>query len=134
MYKDNFDKLLSEKIDNDFVDCLFASNENYLEDNSVSREINNTLCGLCINSETLAKYIVEKGGLANIIDELKFLVDQDDIKSENIKFSGLLGESARTTPLLAVTARILPMSVLLKSSLMILDLINSDLTNEEFVP
>ncbi len=86
---ENFDNFLANKINEDFVDSLFSSNENYLEDSTVSREINNTLCGLCINSEKLANYIVEKGGLANIIDELKFLVYQDDPKSENIKYSGL---------------------------------------------
>jgi hypothetical protein len=87
--KENFEKLLSDKINNDFIDGLFASSENYLEENQVSREINNTLCGLCINSDKLAKYIVERGGLANIIDELKFLVNEDDTQSENIKYSGL---------------------------------------------
>ena len=87
--KDNFEKLLADKINNDFVDSLFTSSENYLEENQVSREINNTLCGLCINSDKLAKYIVERGGLANIIDELKFLVNEDDVQSENIKYSGL---------------------------------------------
>lgn len=87
--KENFEKLLADKINNDFIDGLFASSENYLEENQVSREINNTLCGLCINSDKLAKYIVERGGLANIIDELKFLVNEDDPQSENIKYSGL---------------------------------------------
>jgi len=87
--KENFEKLLSDKINNEFIDSLFASSENYLEENQVSREINNTLCGLCINCDKLAKYIVEKGGLANIIDELKFLVNEDDAQSENIKYSGL---------------------------------------------
>lgn len=87
--KENFEKFLADKINNEFVDSLFSSSENYLEDNQVSREINNSLCGLCINSENLAKYIVDRGGLANIIEELKFLVNEDDAQSENIKYSGL---------------------------------------------
>ena len=87
--KEKFENLFLQKINYDFIDSLFLSSENYLDDNEVGREINNTLCVLCINSENLAKYIVEKGGLANIIEELKFSVKQDDDKSEIIKFSGL---------------------------------------------
>lgn len=87
--KEKFENLLLKKINFEFIDSLFLSSENYLDDNEVGREINNTLCGLCIYSENLAKYIVEKGGLANIIEELKFSVKQDDEKSEIIKFSGL---------------------------------------------
>lgn len=87
--KDNYEKFLANKIEDDFIDSLFVSNENYLEDAPVLREINNTLCGLCINSETLAKYIVTKGGLANILEELRLIVKQDDPTSENIKYSGL---------------------------------------------
>lgn len=85
--KETYEKFLKDLIDNEFINYIFLSIENYYEDQIVNREINNTLCAICINSEELGKYIVEKGGAANILNELKFLLKKDDPVSESIKFS-----------------------------------------------
>jgi hypothetical protein len=87
--KETYDKYLIKLINNEFIDSIFSSIENYYEDQIVNREVNNTLCAICINSEELGKYIVEKGGLAKILDELKFIIKKDDLSSEIIKFSSL---------------------------------------------
>lgn len=87
--KEFFENVLSSKIDNSLIDALFNANDNYLEDLKVSSEINNVLCLLCIRSEDLAKYIVQKGGLNNIIEELKSLIKLNDPVSECKKLFGL---------------------------------------------
>jgi hypothetical protein len=87
--KETYDNYLINLINYEFIDCIFSNIENYYEDQTVNREMNNTLCAICVNSEELGKYILDKGGLAKIIDELKFLVKKDDPLSEDIKFSSL---------------------------------------------
>lgn len=84
-----FDKIIKKKINNDFIDSLFNTSENYLEDLPISSEINNILCVICIRSEELKKYIVEKGGLQHIIDEIKSLLKLNDPISQSKKLFGL---------------------------------------------
>lgn len=87
--KNFFEKNLKEKIDKSLIDALFNANENYLEDLPVSSEINNLLCVICIRSDELAKYIVEKGGLQNIIEEIRSLIKLNDPVSQSKKLFGL---------------------------------------------
>jgi hypothetical protein len=84
-----FDSYLKERLDNAFVDQLFETAENYIDDIEVSREINNILCSLCLKNEKLSLYIVQKGGLVNIIDELKSLISHSDEVSRCVKTNGL---------------------------------------------
>jgi hypothetical protein len=84
-----YNSYLKDKLDSRFVDLLFETAENYIDDLEVSREINNILCSLCLKNEGLSLYIVQKGGLVNIIDELKSLVGHNDEVSRSIKTNGL---------------------------------------------
>lgn len=87
--KELFEKFLKDKVDKNLIDALFNANENYLEDLPVSSEINNLLCVICIRSDDLAKYIVEKGGLQNIIEEIRSLIKLNDPVSQSKKLFGL---------------------------------------------
>ena len=84
-----YSKFIHEKINNDFIDILFEINDNYVDNNNISKEINNILCYLCLLNKNLSDYIVKKGGLKNIIDELKSIVNLNDNESVNIKINGL---------------------------------------------
>jgi hypothetical protein len=52
-----YNKYLKDKIDNKFIDHLFDTQENYVDDLEVGKEINNILCNLCLKSEALAAQI-----------------------------------------------------------------------------
>ena len=84
-----FKRRLSQKIDKKFIDSLFDTVDNYLDDMEVSKEVNNILCNLCLQSEDKSNYIVEKGGLLNVIEELKSIVSLNDESSKKIKLNGL---------------------------------------------
>ena len=84
-----YEKFLKNKIDKNLIDALLSANENYLEDIPVSNEINNLLCLICLRSSDLAQYMIEKGGLYNIIEELKSLIGLNDPISQNKKLFGL---------------------------------------------
>ena len=84
-----YTKYINDKINNDFIDTLFEINDNYIDNNNISKEINNILCYLCLLNINLSDYIVKKGGLKNIIDELKSIVNLNDNESVNIKINGL---------------------------------------------
>jgi hypothetical protein len=84
-----FEPYLKSKLDKAFIDQLFDTQENYLDDMEVSKEINNILCSLCLKNEELSLYIVQKGGLVNVIDELRSLIGLDDEVSKSIKVNSL---------------------------------------------
>lgn len=87
--EDLYNKCLDKKIDNAFVDQLFDISENYLDNQEISKEINNILCYLCLRNQNLADYIVQRGGLANVIQELKATVNLNDENSKQLKLNGL---------------------------------------------
>lgn len=90
MFDENFyEKHIKEKLDKDLIDALFNANENYLEDLPVGSEINNLLSSICMRSDDLAKYIINKGGLQNIIEEIKSLIKLNDPISQSKKLFGL---------------------------------------------
>jgi hypothetical protein len=84
-----FEQNLKTSLNTQFVDSLFETSENYIDDSEVSKEINNILCNLCLRSEQLANYIVQKGGLKNVMEELKSSVSLNDPNSKLMKINGL---------------------------------------------
>ena len=80
-----YDKYISPKVDNSFIDCIFDDIDNYLGNIQVTKDLNNILCYLCIYNEALAKYIKEKGGLVNVLDELKININNNDDESQFMK-------------------------------------------------
>ena len=86
---DLYNKFLKEKIDNSFIDSIFDNIENYLGDIKVSKDLNNILCYLCLRDEKLASYIKSKGGLANVLEELKSNVNSNDKNSQQMKLNAL---------------------------------------------
>ena len=78
-----FEKL-KDSLNEAFVDNLFEISDNYLDDTEVLNYVNNIICALCFNSDSLSKYIIKKGGLKNVVNELKYLVKSDS-ESAQIK-------------------------------------------------
>ena len=84
-----YNKYISNKVDNSFIDTIFDISENYLDDEKVSKELNNILCYLCLRNEKFADYIKQKGGLANVLEELKSNVNSNDKNSQQLKLNAL---------------------------------------------
>ena len=84
-----YEKYISKKVDNSFVDCIFDDIDNYLGNIKVTKELNNILCYLCLYNEDLANYIKQKGGLANVLEELKINIDSNDKNSQFMKLNSL---------------------------------------------
>ena len=82
-------KYLKGKVDNSFVDAVFDDIDNYLGDIKVSKELNNILCYLCLRDEQLASYIKVKGGLANVLEELKSNINSNDNNSQQMKLNAI---------------------------------------------
>ena len=70
-----YSKFLKGKLDNSFVDAIFEDIDDYLGDIKVSKELNNILCYLSLRDEEMATYIKKKGGLSNVLEELKSTID-----------------------------------------------------------
>ena len=87
--EDLFNKYLNEKIDDDFIDKLFEINENYIDNAEVTKEINNLLCYLSLRNPKFAEHIVSKGGLSNVLEQLKESVNLNDENSKLLKLNGL---------------------------------------------
>ena len=93
-----FEKLKNE-INESFVDKLFEINENYLGDTEIQNVVNNILCSVCFQSEDLSKYIIKKGGLKNVLNELKYLIKADSEAALESKYNHLrLLDSLMTDP------------------------------------
>ena len=86
---DLYDKYISKKVDNSFVDCIFDDIDNYLGNIKVTKDLNNILCYLCLYNEDLANYIKQKGGLSNVLDELKLNINTNDNSSQFMKLNSL---------------------------------------------
>ena len=84
-----YKKHLLDKINEGFVDKLFEIQENYLDNPEIIKEINNILCYLSLRSPKLAECIIKRGGLANIIEELKGIANLNDPNSQLLKLNGL---------------------------------------------
>ena len=85
-----YDKFLSNKINEKFIEKLLEQKENYIDNPQISKVINNILSYISLKNPTLAKFIVRKGGLMNILDDLKTLVNLNDEISKQIKCNGLM--------------------------------------------
>ena len=84
-----YTKYLKGKIDNDFVIAIFEDIDNNLGDIKVNKELNNILCYLCLRDEEMASYIKMKGGLSNILEELKATIDSNDANSQQMKINAM---------------------------------------------
>ena len=84
-----YNKYIADKVDNEFIDTIFDISENYLDDEKVSKELNNILCYLCLRNEKFADYIKQKGGLVNVLEELKSNVNSNDKNSQQLKLNAL---------------------------------------------
>ena len=84
-----YNQYLSNTIDTDFIDTLFDISDNYLDDVQVSKELNNILCYLCLRNDKLADYIKQKGGLNNVLEDLKANLDLNDDNSRTMKMNSL---------------------------------------------
>lgn len=82
-FKDDelYSKYVKGKVDNSFVDAIFDDIDNYLGDIKVSKKLNNILCYLCLRDEQLPSYIKVKGGLENVLEELKSNLNSTDNNS-----------------------------------------------------
>lgn len=69
---------IKKMFNEDYVNSLLDILENFLDDPSVVNEINKILSNLCFVSSELSGYILRKGGLKNIIKDLKYLVKSED--------------------------------------------------------
>ena len=87
--KDLYDRYVSKKVDNSFVDCIFDDIDNYLGNIKVTKDLNNILCYLCLYNEDLANYIKQKGGLSNVLEELKLNINTNDNNSQFMKLNSL---------------------------------------------
>ena len=84
-----YSKYIKGKVDNSFVDAIFDDIDNYLGDIKVSKELNNILCHLCLRDEQLASYIKVKGGLSNVLEELKSNLNSTDKNSKQMKLNAI---------------------------------------------
>ena len=89
MDEELYSKLLKGKLDNSFIDAIFEDIDNYLGDIKVSKELNNILCYLCLRDEQMASHIKMKGGLSNVLEELKSSIDSNDANSKQMKVNGI---------------------------------------------
>ena len=89
MDEELYSKLLKGKLDNSFIDAIFEDIDNNLGDIKVSKELNNILCYLCLRDEQMAAYIKSKGGLTNVLEELKGNIDSDDVNSKQMKINAI---------------------------------------------
>ena len=85
-----YDKFLNNKINEKFIEKLLEQKENYIDNPQISKVINNILSYISLKNPTFAKFIVRKGGLMNILDDLKTLVNLNDEISKQIKCNGLM--------------------------------------------
>ena len=85
-----YDKCLSNKIDENFIGQVLDQEENYIDNPNISKVINNILSCLALKNPNFAKYIVRKGGLVNLIDDLKTIVNLNDEISLQTKLNGLI--------------------------------------------
>lgn len=83
-----FEKL-SESLNEEFINKLFEINENYLGDNEIQNSINNLLCSICFHSEERTQFIISKGGLNNVVNDLKYLIKSDSEDAQKKKNNNL---------------------------------------------
>lgn len=87
--ENQYNNLIAKKIDTSFIDLLFDISDNYLDDAKVSKELNNILCLLCLRNEQFAAYIKQRGGLSNVLEDLKADVFINDPQTQQIKLNSL---------------------------------------------
>ena len=85
-----YQKYLSKKIDEKFIDEIFETIDYYSEDIEISKTLNVLLCNISLKNPKLGEYIVKKGGLNNILEELRSTVNLNDENSKKIKFNSLI--------------------------------------------
>ena len=84
-----YEKYISKKIDNSFIDCIFDAIDNNIGNIKETKDLNNILFYLCLYNEDFASYIKQKGGLSNVYEELKNNIDNQDKTSIYLKLNSL---------------------------------------------
>ena len=85
-----YNKYLNKNIiDKKFIDNLLEISENYINNPEITKEINNILCNIALRDENLADYIVQKGGLMTVFENIKENVGLNDEESRQIKLNSL---------------------------------------------
>ena len=80
---------LEKQLDEKFIDQLFEISEIYNENPEMTKEINNLLCNVSLRNPKLGEYIVQRGGLTNVLEELKATVNLNDEYSKQVKLNAL---------------------------------------------
>ena len=86
--KDLFDKHVKDKLGEDFVDKLLDIQENYLDNEEVTKEINNILCYLYMRNPKSTDSAIKKG-ITDVMDELKSVANLNDPSSQALKLNNL---------------------------------------------
>ena len=85
-----YNNFLSHKIDNKFIEQILEQEENYNDNLQISKVVNKIISLLALKNSDFAKYIIKKGGLINIIEDLKTLVNLNDTKTKMIKYNSII--------------------------------------------
>ena len=84
-----YEKYLKSEINEKFIDNLLEISENFLDNPQILKEINNLLCLIAIRNPSLSDYIVSKGGLLNVLEELKENININDENASTNKMNNL---------------------------------------------
>ena len=84
-----YKQYLENKLDEKFIEQLFEISEIYSENPEITKEINNLLCNVSLRNPKLGEYIVQRGGLTSILEELKATVNLNDEYSKQVKLNAL---------------------------------------------
>ena len=85
-----YSKFLSHKIDKTFIEKILELEENYSDNLQISKVVNKIISYLSLKNANFASYIIKKGGFANIIEDLKTLINLNDNKSKLMKYKSLI--------------------------------------------
>ena len=84
-----YNKYLKTVVNEKFIDNLLEVSENFLDNPTILKEINNLLCLIAIRNPSLSDYIVSKGGLLNVLEELKENININDENASTNKMNNL---------------------------------------------
>ena len=84
-----FKSIVEPLLDENLINALFDNSENYVDDVEVTKEVNNILSALCMKSPKLCQLIIDRGGLANVMEELKGNSKLNDDVANSAKLNGL---------------------------------------------
>ena len=84
-----YENIISKKMDVSFIDCIFDAVDNYLDNIQATKNLKNILFYLYLYNSDFAEYIKKKGGLSNVYEELKDIINSNDKSSNKLKLNSL---------------------------------------------